>query len=169
MDTLPCQCAGLRINKCRCKVLHTGYRCDESGSYLVLAKSRSLDRYLNLGEKNPNVVLRFIENFYEQCAGYNLRLDHIYNYVYRCLYEGLKSTTILPSLSLHVITSGVVASFTIRETHSRHSSPTAVRLVHSCNAPPYIGRKTRMTYRGASGLVSKSYTARSLAGGSGSP
>ncbi|XP_026741626.1 uncharacterized protein LOC113503743 [Trichoplusia ni] len=97
MDTLPCQCAGLRINKCRCKVLHTGYRCDESGSYLVLAKSRSLDRYLNLGEKNPNVVLRFIENFYEQCAGYNLRYCHIRGFIRHdnCFSNTLKDCMIL--------------------------------------------------------------------------
>ncbi|CAH0577777.1 unnamed protein product [Chrysodeixis includens] len=80
---MPCQCAGLRMPKCNCKVLHTGYRCDETGNFVFLteSRSRSLCRVVGIGSKQTNIFVRFIEDFYDQCAGFNLRYCHVRGFI----------------------------------------------------------------------------------------
>lgn len=74
MRRTPCKCTGIRVDKCKCKVVGTSYRGNESGSVVLLTQSNSLCRLLNLKDKaKPNIIVRILENVYETCAGYNLR------------------------------------------------------------------------------------------------
>uniref|UniRef100_A0A2A4JMT2 Uncharacterized protein n=1 Tax=Heliothis virescens TaxID=7102 RepID=A0A2A4JMT2_HELVI len=78
--SLPCMGTGFSLDKCKCKVLRTGYR--DSDSVVLLAKSDSLCRLLDLRERTKtNLVVGLVENMYDSCAGYNLRYCPIRGFV----------------------------------------------------------------------------------------
>lgn len=74
---MPCSCAGVRRDKCDCTIIGTNGEDNIRNGLVFVGKKNSI---CCLGDKNMlpfrykyNLIIRFLDGFYEKCATYNSR------------------------------------------------------------------------------------------------
>ncbi|KAJ0183980.1 hypothetical protein K1T71_000403 [Dendrolimus kikuchii] len=94
---MPCRCAGVNLNKCKCKIFGYPVKKYDDSNVVLLTNSESFCCSRNSTGVQRNMFVRIAECVYEKCAGYNLRYCQFRGFVKpdNCLANAMKDVFVL--------------------------------------------------------------------------